>query len=82
MDAVTYPHPDVKDELSRWIERRADVAAERELATAFGVSTVPTAVLLDHDGRVLDRIVGFLQPDDFRSRLSSARSDLAALGRR
>lgn len=82
MDAVTYPHPDVRDELSRWIERRADIVAERELATAFGVSAVPTAVLLDHDGRVLDRVVGFVPPDAFRSRLSSARREVPRLGGR
>lgn len=79
MDAVTYPHPDVKNELSRWIERRADIVAERDLASAFGVSAVPTAVLLDHEGRVLDRVVGFVQPESFRSRLSSARGDLPAV---
>jgi copper chaperone CopZ len=73
MDTVTYPHPDVKEELTRWLQRRADVAAERELATTFEVVAIPTAVLLDHDGRVLERIVGFVPPDDFLQRLSDAR---------
>ena len=72
MDAVTYPHPDVQQELSRWLQRRADVVDEPELAAAFEVAAIPTAVLLSPDGRVLDRVVGFVQPDDFVERLSSA----------
>jgi thioredoxin-related protein len=75
MDAVTYPHQGVKDEIARWIEWRADVVDERELATAFGVSAIPTAVLLDHDGRVLVRVVGFVPPDVFVGRLSTARTE-------
>ena len=73
MDAVTYPHPDVQRELSGWIQRRADVVAEPELAAAFEVAAIPTAVLLSPDGRILDRVVGFVQPNDFLDRLSSAR---------
>lgn len=74
MDAVTYPHPDVKTELSGWLERRSDVAEEPDLAAAFEVAAIPTAVLLDYDGRVLDRVVGFVQPSDFQERLTSART--------
>ena len=75
MDAVTYPHEDVKAELSSWLERRVDITEERELAEAFEVAAIPTAVLLDTDGRILDRVVGFVEPDDFRKRLSGARDD-------
>ena len=73
MDAVTYPHPDVRRELSGWLERRADVVAERELATAFDVVAIPTAVLLAPDGRILDRVVGFVSPEDFVARLEETR---------
>ena len=82
MDTVTYPHPEVQNELARWIERRADVVVERELAATFGIATIPTAVLLDHDGRILDRVVGFVQPDEFRNRLSAVRSGLPSTGSR
>ena len=73
MDAVTYPHADVRRELSTWLERRSDVVAEPEIASAFDVSAIPTAVLLDGEGRVLDRVVGFIQPEDFVARLSEAK---------
>ena len=69
MDAVTYPHPEVQEELAAWLKRRVDVAAERELATAFGVEAIPMAFLLEPDGRVLDRIVGFVFPDDERAQV-------------
>jgi len=72
MDAVTYPHPDVQKELSRWLQRRADVVAEPALAAAFQVAAIPTAVLLSSDGRILDRVVGFAPPDDFLTRLTGA----------
>ena len=75
MDAVTYPHPDVKSELTYWVARRSDITQERDLATAFEIAVIPTAVLLGHDGRILDRVLGFLPPDDFRQRLSRARGD-------
>jgi len=75
MDAVTYPDPEVKAELSNWLERRVDISKERELAGAFQVAAVPTAVLLEHDGRILDRVIGFVQPADFRQRLSTAREE-------
>lgn len=73
MDAVTYPDPRVRAELSHWLERRVDISKERDLAAAFQVAAVPVAILLDPDGRVLDRVTGFVPPTDFRERLRGAR---------
>ena len=73
MDAVTYPHPDVRRELSGWLQRRADVTEEPDLAAAFEIAAIPTAVLLDDEGRILDRVIGFVQPEDFLARLAEAR---------
>ena len=75
MDAVTYPHEEVKAELSSWLERRVDITEERQLAAVFEVAAIPTAVLMDHDGRILDRVIGFVEPSDFRKRLSDARGN-------
>jgi thioredoxin-related protein len=73
MDAVTYPDSEVEAEPSHWLRRRVDISKERELAETFQVAAVPTAVLLDHDGLVLDRVIGFVEPIGFRQRLSRAR---------
>ena len=75
MDTVTYPDPDVRSELSSWVEHRIDVAEEPELAALFEVAAIPTALLLDPDGRVLDRVVGFVPPAGFKERLAAARDD-------
>ncbi len=73
MDAVTYPHPDVRAELSGWLKRRADVTEEPRLAAAFEVVAIPTAVLLAGDGRILDRVVGFVEPGHLLERLERAK---------
>jgi thioredoxin-related protein len=73
MDTVTYPDPKVRAELTRWLEHRVDVTEDRELATLFEIAAIPTAVLVDAEGRVLDRVVGFVKPGDFLKRLEAAR---------
>ena len=73
MDAVTYPHPDVQAELSGWLKRRADVTEEPQLAATFEVVAIPTAVLLAGDGRILDRVVGFVEPGHLLERLERAK---------
>ena len=81
MDAVTYPFHDVRVELSHWIHQRVDVVADSEIAAAFGVSAIPLAVLIDGEGRILDRIVGFVEPEEFLERISSVRIERqSALG--
>ena len=68
MDAVTYPHPDVKVELSSWLQRRADVVEERELTSAFGVEAIPTAVLLDPDLKISDHVLAQPNPRRYAAR--------------
>jgi len=74
MDTVTYPDPEVRAELERWLELRIDVTEDPDLARALEVSVIPTALLVDGDGRILDRIVGFLEPGPFLDRLAAARA--------
>ena len=62
MDAVTYPHHEVRAELERWIHSRIDVAQRSDLARAFDVPAVPQCIALDGDGTVLGRLPGFLAP--------------------
>ncbi len=74
MDTVTYPDSEVRAELEgRWLERRVDVTQARELAELFEVAAIPTAVLLDSAGRVFNRVVGFVDPEDFLDCLRIAR---------
>lgn len=76
MDAVTYPHHDVRAELrDHWIERKLDVTEWKAVAAAFGVTAVPMAVLVSPSGRILGRLDNFIEPHDFVGRLHEARAD-------
>ena len=75
MDAVTYPHADVRAELAtHWVDAHLDVTATQAVANAFGVAGIPTAVAASHDARVLGRIRGFLPPSTFAAALGDLRT--------
>ena len=73
MDAVTYPHPAVTNELEHWVERKVDVSQIPDVARAFDVPAVPVAVAVAPDGTILDRRVGFVEPEEFAEWLRSVR---------
>jgi thioredoxin 1 len=47
-----------------------DVWRDEEAGRRYGVSVIPTQVLLDADGRELDRHVGFLARNDIKGRFA------------
>ncbi len=49
---------------------------EPQLAATFEVVAIPTAVLLAGDGRILDRVVGFVEPGHLLERLERAEESL------
>lgn len=73
MDAVTYPHPEVKKELRNWLEARVDVSRQAGVARLFGVAAVPVAIAVTAEGRILDRRVDFVEPKFFASWLREVR---------
>jgi thioredoxin-related protein len=73
MDAVTYPHADVRAELEHWLERKVDITVDRDVAELFAVNAVPMAVAVSPDGRVLERIPNFVEPEVFRDALARLR---------
>ena len=73
MDTVTYPHFLVSSEMERWVEDRIDVSEHSEVARAFSVSAVPVAVAVTPDGRIVDRMPNFVEPDAFAAWLTSVR---------
>ena len=75
MDAVTYPHPDVRAELESWVEGRVDLARDRVSPGIFDVAAVPVAVAVTPDGRVLDRLSGFVEPAEFAAWLATQRKN-------
>lgn len=45
----------------------------REVPQLFGVEAIPVVVALDGNGRVLGRLAGFIEPGEFRAKLSRLR---------
>lgn len=48
-----------------------DVEIDLELTNKYGISSVPTLLLVDEDGEVLDKLVGYYPPkaDEMASQL-------------
>jgi thiol:disulfide interchange protein DsbD len=69
------------DNVGDWMRENArrlpiDLGAvdQQHLAKEFGIRGVPTTVMLDPGGKEMDRVVGFLPPHDFLSRLEGLGS--------
>lgn len=43
--------------------KELDVEDDAQLASKYGISSVPTLLLVDTNGEVLDRVVGFNPPE-------------------
>lgn len=66
LEKDTFTHPGVAEELRKLVAIR--VNAERggeDLANRFGVDSYPTVVFVDADGEEVDRILGYLPPEEF-----------------
>lgn len=75
MDTVTYPHADVRAELEHWVEHKVDITEDREVAELFRVTAVPVAIAVAPDGRILQRIANFVEPEPFLAALVQVRGD-------
>ena len=73
MDAVTYPAGEVQAELKNWTMIRVNIADQREVAEQFGVEAIPDAIAVMPDGRMVDSILGFVEPAEFETRLKNIR---------
>ncbi len=76
MEHSTFVDPDVLRDAARFSMLQADVteaSAENErLLEEFGVLGVPTIIFYDEEGREVDRVVGFVDAEEFRRRMLEA----------
>jgi thiol:disulfide interchange protein len=75
MDGKTFADPGVIDELGQrfvWLRLNAETDSQGiEMQRRFGITGFPTILFLDPSGRELDRIAGFVPPDQFPGRVQA-----------
>ena len=65
LKAETFPHPNVQERLKDFSLLKIDIDQQSELAEGFGVTGVPTLLILNAEGDVVTRQAGFVPADKF-----------------
>lgn len=67
LEAITFPHPEVKKTLSDFVLVRANYEDESDFIEKYGIVGLPAVLFINHNGEEIDgsRINGFLNPDNF-----------------
>lgn len=78
LDAVTFSDSKVKSELSRFTALKVDMTSalteeKKQLRDKFNVKGMPTVVLLDSQGREIERLTGFTGPAEFLNIIRNIR---------
>jgi thiol:disulfide interchange protein DsbD len=78
LEEITFADPTVKEELQRFTLFKADLTQSgspevEELSKQFNVIGVPTILLMNSDGEEVERITGFLPPEDFLKKLEKVK---------
>jgi len=68
MDGTTFVHPEVRAEAERFFMLKADITNENEITLRwvddFAVQGVPTVLFIDSTGKEVERLVGYVGPED------------------
>lgn len=75
LDAVTYPSKAVASYVNEhFVALRVDLTAQQNLASKYDVSSPPTVLVLNPEGREFYRSLGFLPPDRLLCHLEMGRA--------
>ena len=75
LQSDTFSAPDVRRQLAEIVSLRRNAETDgAELAERFNIGSYPTMVFLDPDGSEMDRILGYLPPEPFLSRVERVRT--------
>jgi thioredoxin-related protein len=75
LDADTFSQPAVQAEIAELVALKLNAEEEgEELAAKFGITGYPAIVFIDSEGHEVDRIEGYLPPDDFIAEVKRIRS--------
>jgi thiol-disulfide isomerase/thioredoxin len=65
MDADTYSNASVIALSGRYVFARVNVDQQGDVARKYGVTGLPTALVLDSGGREIARVIGYVPPQEF-----------------
>jgi thioredoxin-related protein len=75
LESDTFSAPEVRRHLMEIVSVRRNAETDGvDLAVEFGIDSYPTMVFLDPEGHEMDRILGYLPPDKFLSRVERIRT--------
>jgi thioredoxin:protein disulfide reductase len=77
MERTTFTDPAVQEEAERFAMLKADITRENEATSAltdrYGVQGVPTLILLNGAGTEVQRLVGYIPPDELLNTMRAVR---------
>ena len=73
MKKETWPAPEVREQLERFVFLEIDTSRSAELVRRFGVRVIPTIIVLDTDGRMRKSLIGFRSAAEMAAELAAQR---------
>ena len=83
LDADTFSNPEVAQHAAEnLISIKIDVDKKEgsELFSTFNGTVMPTLIFLDSSGNEIDRIIGYLPPEQYQSRVTEIQNNVNTLG--
>lgn len=74
LEQTTFPDPAVKTALAEFVLIKVDADKQMELVERYSDGSLPTLVVLDATGKMLDSTMGYLDPAAFTEWLAAAKN--------
>lgn len=76
MDAETFSDPRVREAIEKnFIPVKIDVDKDQQTANAYAVNGIPDVRVLDENGKTVEYVIGFVEPDKFLRFLNASRKE-------
>lgn len=79
MESETWSNQTVKNELSDFVTLKLDFDYEKELVTKYGVKLIPSVIITDANGNILEFVLGYKSPKDMIEILKKYKFDKSIL---
>lgn len=74
MERTTFADEKVRQHMAGFVALKVDIDLQRKVAARYGVTSLPTTLVVDADGQPILGTVGFLEPRDYLRVLTGAQS--------